>query len=93
MQQQTFTVFTLLQAELNSRLLHVCLSGAGSFVGHAFLVEDGRRETERSQISMFKASAHIASTNVPLAKTNHIANPNIKTVGKYIPSTLVGDKH
>lgn len=71
----------------------MCLSGAGSFVGHAFLVEDGRRETERSQISMFKASAHIASTNVPLAKTNHIANPNIKTVGKYIPSTLVGDKH
>lgn len=42
---------------------------------------------------MFKASARIASTNVTLAKTNHIANPSIKIVGKCIPSTLVGDQH
>lgn len=39
---------------------------------------------------MFKASAHMASMNVSLAKANHMTNFNIKGVGKCSPSTLVG---
>lgn len=54
-------------------------------------MEDHRREraTKTSQISIFKASAYVASTNVPLARANHTANPNIKRVGKCVSPTLV----
>lgn len=33
---------------------------------------------------------YVASTNVSLAKTNHMTNFNIKGVGKCSPPTLVG---
>ena len=83
-QQQTFTALTLLQ---NAGWIHdcsVCLScGASSYLGRALCIEDERRERKTSQISISKASAHVISTSVPLAKANHMGNPSIKGAGKH----------
>lgn len=83
-QQQTFTVLTLLQNVGWIQDCSVRLSrGAISYLGRALLMEDEKRERKTSQISILKASAHVISTSVPLAKANHMGNPNIKGAGKH----------